>query len=76
MPVMSTTFVRPILNKLHNFIKKRNMIQRNWGGMSHNKKQQRLAIDQATLLGGLGILIVAYIAFRFVYPLIEKGVLW
>lgn len=52
------------------------MIQRNWGGVSHNKKQDRLAIDQATLLGGLGILIIAYIAFRFVYPLIEKGVLW
>ena len=52
------------------------MMQRNWGGVSHNKKQQRLAIDQATLLGGLGILIIAYIAFRFVYPLIEKGALW
>ncbi len=28
------------------------------------------------LLGGLGLVIIAYIAFRFVYPLIEKGVLW
>ena len=52
------------------------MIQRNWGGLNSNKKEAKLAIDQTMLLGGLGLVIIAYIAFRFVYPLIEKGVLW
>lgn len=76
MPGVSTNFVLTILYKHHIILNKKNMIQRNWDGMSPNKRQEKLAIDQATLLGGLGILIIAYIAFRFVYPLIEKGVLW
>lgn len=52
------------------------MIQRNWGSTSSTKKEARLAIDQTVLLGGLGLLILAYIVFRFIYPLVEKGVLW
>jgi len=52
------------------------MMQRNWGGANSNKKEARLAIDQTMLLGGLGVLIFIYIVFRFIFPLIEKGVLW
>ena len=52
------------------------MTQRNWGGANSSKKEAKLAMDQTMLLGGLGILIFAYIVFRFIYPLVEKGILW
>lgn len=51
-------------------------VSRNWTGFNSTKKNNRLAFDQATLLGGLGVLMFAYIIFRFIYPLVEKGVLW
>ncbi|MBU1822109.1 MAG: hypothetical protein KKG00_11450 [Bacteroidetes bacterium] len=51
-------------------------VQRNWEGLTPGKKSQKLAFDQATLLGSLAIIIFAYIIFRFIYPLIDKGVLW
>lgn len=43
---------------------------------SPSRRNQKNSLDQATMLGGLTLLIVAYIVFRFIYPLIEKGVLW
>jgi hypothetical protein len=50
--------------------------QRNWGELSSNKKSNRIELDQASFLGGLAVLIFVYIIFRFIYPLIEKGILW
>ncbi|GAB2777347.1 hypothetical protein GCM10027275_20480 [Rhabdobacter roseus] len=52
------------------------VVQRNWEGLTPSKKSGRFALDQSTLLGGLSLLIFAYIIFRFIYPMISKGVLW
>lgn len=51
-------------------------VNRNWEGFNSSKKSQKLAFDQATLLGGLAVVILAYLIFRFFYPLLDKGVLW
>lgn len=50
--------------------------QRSWKGINQGKKSSKLELDQATVLGSLTLLIFAYIIFRFIYPLVEKGVLW
>ncbi len=49
---------------------------RHWDGLNSNKKEQKNYLDQAFIMGGLAILIFAYIIFRFIFPLIDKGVLW
>lgn len=59
----------------HSFAMK-DAVHRNWEGLNTDKKSQKISLDQATLLGGLTIVIFAYIIFRFIYPLIDKGVLW
>jgi hypothetical protein len=51
-------------------------IHRNWEDLTPGKKSQKVTLDQTTLLGSLAIIIFAYIIFRFIYPLIDKGVLW
>lgn len=51
-------------------------LSRHWGGLDPNKKDQKFSLDQAFVMGGLAVLIFAYIIFRFVFPLIDKGVLW
>lgn len=48
----------------------------NWSGLNSDKKDQKFSLDQAFVMGGLAILIFAYIIFRFIFPLIDKGVLW
>lgn len=50
--------------------------QRSWKEINSGKKSTKIEIDQATVLGSLTLLIFAYIIFRFIYPLIEKGILW
>jgi hypothetical protein len=52
------------------------LAQRNWEGFSTSKRNSSFTIDQATLLGGLAVLIFVYILFRFIYPLISKGVIF
>ncbi|WP_165933403.1 hypothetical protein [Arundinibacter roseus] len=52
------------------------LTHKSWGGLAPSKKTQRFSLDQTTLLSGLAILIFAYIILRFIYPLIDKGVLW
>lgn len=52
------------------------VVQRNWEGLSSSKKSNKIELDQATFMGGLAVLIFAYIILRFIYPLIEKGILW
>ncbi len=54
----------------------KDVAQRNWKGINPGKKNSKLELDQATVLGSLTLLIFAYIIFRFIYPLVEKGVLW
>ena len=51
-------------------------ISRHWGGLNSSKKDQKFSFDQAFVMGGLAVLIFAYIIFRFIFPLIDKGVLW
>lgn len=51
-------------------------LPRHWDGLNSNKKDQKFSLDQAFVLGGLAVLIFAYIIFRFIFPLIDKGVLW
>lgn len=51
-------------------------VNRNWEGLTPGKKSHKFTFDQGTLMGGLAIIMFAYIIFRFFYPLIEKGVLW
>ncbi len=51
-------------------------ISRNWSGLNSEKKDHKFSLDQAFVVGGLTILIFAYIVFRFIFPLIDKGVLW
>ena len=47
-----------------------------WGGMNSTKKDRKFSLDQAFVMGGLAVLIFAYIIFRFIFPLLDKGVLW
>ena len=41
-----------------------------------HRKNAKLNLDQNSLLGGLSFIILGYIVFQFVYPLINKGLLW
>ncbi len=51
-------------------------LPRHWGDLNSSKKDQKFSLDQAFVMGGLAVLIFAYIILRFVFPLIDKGVLW
>ncbi|WP_373514276.1 hypothetical protein [Persicitalea sp.] len=51
-------------------------LPRNWGGLNSEKKDHKFFLDQAFVMGGLAVLIFSYIIFRFIFPLLEKGVLW
>jgi hypothetical protein len=51
-------------------------LPRHWDGLNSDKKDRKFFLDQAFVLGGLAVLIFAYIIFRFIFPLIDKGVLW
>ncbi len=54
----------------------KNSLLRSLDSTSPSRKNQKNSLDQATVFGGLTVLIVVYMVFRFIYPLIEKGVLW
>ncbi len=47
-----------------------------WEGINSSRRNERFTLDQSTLLGGLAFLIFVYIIFRFIYPLLTKGVLF
>lgn len=53
-----------------------NYSNNNFKTSTMNRKNAKLSLDQSTLLGGLSFLILGYIVFQFVYPLINKGLLW
>ncbi len=43
---------------------------------NYSNQKQKEGFDETLILGGLTILIFAFIAFRFVYPMIVNGLLF
>jgi hypothetical protein len=48
----------------------------NWSNAPTSRKRNTWEVNPTYILTTLAVLMFAYIAFRFVYPLIVKGFLW
>ncbi|GAA4454937.1 hypothetical protein GCM10023189_22110 [Nibrella saemangeumensis] len=53
----------------------RNFAQKDWR-LSRSAKKSSVDMDQTTALGGLSLALFGYILYHFIYPLIEKGLIF